>query len=54
MKQGPAQKQWAKSEEFSIFGRGYLGPIAAFGPNLEVVPLPLKNLVCAPGDIRFV
>ena len=30
-------------------GEVTLKPIAAFRPNLEVVPLPLKNPVCAPG-----
>ena len=37
-------KKGSNPRNFSLFGRGYLGAIAAFRP----VPLPFKNYVCAP------
>ena len=34
---GPLTKKWTKSDEFSVFGSGYLGAPMHFGPLLEEI-----------------
>ena len=48
---GPPKKCGPNPKCFRFFGGAPLGPMGAFRPNLEIVPLPLKNPVCAPGPL---